>query len=635
MNDIRDFQHYPLRKAQSATKGDAQGLFNTLFILQKSPNTAETSGRTILTSIEGSSATEYPVCVEAEAMSNTLVWRLAFQPQLHWDGSPKGILESLDCAMNFLVRPDNPELLSFEEKGVSICGMPVFVEGDGVGSEPVPPTAPFLDVDMEWTPVEAGIRDILHQISGIPLSSIKVSDNLYHLGLDSISAIKVSSNLRKAGINLRPQDLVKSSSISEMARRVRKEETTLPKALELVGEWEPPKDINVEELLNANGIADDQADLLPALPMQVYMLKAWQKAEGSVFFPEFSYQINTSAGLEDIREAWDKFVSETPILRTCFITTPSETVPVIQAILKHHRIPLSESHAEDFLEGHARPLVTASIAKHDENSWLMRLKIHHALYDGISLTALLRRFSQFLEGAVTVDNEGLSHWKQFTIGQATVSALNKRREFWITYLKGPCFSPRFIEPQVEVGKRFSHFDKSAISNISQIQAVATQSGVSIQSLFLAAYARVVVAQDDLLDGRSVVFGIYLANRAAANDGLPHTYPTLNLVPLKVDSPAGRSLLDIAGNIQRDLHQITSEGRSNVGLWEIARWTGIQVTSFVNFLSLPNDTNPAQDPITPLSETDFNGTGDDHVPIQHQQALRQNIIEDDMPVSSHT
>ncbi|WZH41454.1 Non-ribosomal peptide synthetase [Fusarium acuminatum] len=636
MNDIRDFQHYPLRKAQTATKVDAQGLFNTLFILQKSLNTAETSDRTILTSIEGSSATEYPVCVEAEVMYNTLVWRLAFQPQLHWNGPPEGILESLDCALSFLVRPDDPELLLFEENGVSICGMPAFIEADGVGSEPIPPTAPFLDVDMEWTPVEAGIRDILHQISGIPLSSIKVSDNLYHLGLDSISAIKVSSNLRKAGINLRPQDLVKSSSISEMARQVRKEEKTPPQALGLVGEWEPPKDINVEELLSANGIADDHADLLPALPMQIYMLKAWQKAEGSVFFPEFSCQINTSAELEDIRGAWDRFVSETPILRTCFIPTPSETVPVIQAILKHHRIPLLVLNAEDLLGDHVRPLVTASISQHNEHSWFMRLRIHHALYDGVSLTALLRRFSLLLEGAATVNNEGFTHWKQFTVGQATVSALNKRREFWTTYLQGPCFSPRFIESEVEVGKRVSHFDKSAISNINQIQAVATQSGVSIQSLFLAAYARVVAAQDDLSDGRSVVFGIYLANRAAANDGLPHTYPTLNLVPLKVDSPAGRSLLDIAGNIQRDIHQITSEGRSNVGFWEIARWTGIQITSFVNFLSLPNDTDAAQDPITPLPEKDFDGIGDDHVPIQHQQALRErSIIKDDMPVSSCT
>ncbi|KAI6759626.1 hypothetical protein HG530_010306 [Fusarium avenaceum] len=632
MNDIRDFQHYPLRKAQSATKVDAQGLFNTLFILQKSPNTAETSDRTILTSIEGSSATEYPVCVEAEAMSNTLVWRLAFQPQLHWDGPSEGILESLDCALSFLVRPDDPELLLFEENGVSICGMPAFVEADSVGSEPIPPTTPFLDVDMEWTPVEAGIRDILHQISGIPLSSIKASDNLYHLGLDSISAIKVSSNMRKAGINLRPQDLVKSSSISEMARRVRKGEKTPPQALELNGEWEPPNDINVKVLLSANGIADDQADLLPALPMQIYMLKAWQKAEGSVFFPEFSYQINTSAELEDIQEAWDRFVSETPILRTCFIPTPSETVPVIQAILKHHRIPLLESNAEELLEDHARPLVTARISQHNKYSWLMRLKIHHALYDGVSLTALLRRFSQLLKGAVTIKNEGLTHWKQFTMGQATVSALNKRREFWTTYLQGPCFSPRFIESEVEVGKRVSHFDKSAISNISQIQAVAAQTGVSIQSLFLAAYARVVAAQDDLSDGRSVVFGIYLANRAAANDGLPHTYPTLNLVPLKVDSPARRSLLDIAGNIQRDLHQITSEGRSNIGLWEIARWTGIQITSFVNFLSHSIDTNPAQDPITSILKKDFDGTGDDYLPIQHQQDLRESIINDDMPLA---
>ncbi|KAM0343511.1 hypothetical protein ACHAPU_008542 [Fusarium lateritium] len=638
MNDIRDFQHYPLRKAQAATKVGAQGLFNTLFILQKSPTAGNSPVRTLLTTIRGSSSTEYPLCVEAEAMSDTLVWRLALQPECNWEGSPANIVGTLDRVMSFLVRPDNPELLSFEGNGVSICGMGAVTQDNVTDSDPNPAMHPFPEDDTDWTAVEAGIRDVLQQVSGIPIASIKVSDNLYHLGLDSISAIKVSSHLRRTGINLRPQDLVKSLSISEMAQLVKEEVKPPLPASRPVGHWIPPEDVNMEELLNTHGIMKEVVTALPAIPMQAYMLNAWQKAKGSVFFPEFPYRVNASTGLKDIQEAWDKLVSETPILRTCFIATHSKTVPFIQVILKNHQIPLSNPQSEDQSqyqpENHTQPLVAASITQQEGQFWLLRLRLHHALYDGVSLPALLQRFSQLLGGAADANNEGLLHWKQFTMEHTAVSALDSRRDFWTGYLQGSCFIPSFVGSDTDIGQRTSHFDKSMIADISPIQALATRSGFSIQSLFLAAYAKVLFTQNDNSRVDSVVFGIYLANRAAADEGLPRTYPTLNLIPLRVRSPANRTLLVIAKDVQRDIHQITSEGRSNVSLWEIARWTGIHITSFVNFLSLPNDSDPAPGPITLLDETDFDSADNDWALPQHYETLHENIPKDDMPVSCY-
>ncbi|KAF4987342.1 hypothetical protein FGRMN_10422 [Fusarium graminum] len=635
MNDIRDFQHYPLRKAQAATKVGAQGLFNTLFILQKPLTAGDPPERTLLTSVQGSSSTEYPLCVEAETISNTLVWRLAFQLQCDWDGPPASILGTLDRVMGFLTRPDNPEILSFEATGVSICGLSAVAHDNAVDSEPNTVTDPILEDDRDWTTVEAGIRDVLHHFSGIPIASIKVSDNLYHLGLDSISAIKVSSHLRSTGINLRPQDLVRSSSISEMAQRVKEEDSPL-QVSHPVGDWVPPKDIKVEELLNTHGITKENATVLPAIPMQAYMLNAWQKAIGSVFFPEFLCRVKASAGVTHIQEAWDNFVSETPILRTCFIATQSEIVPFIQVILKNYRIPLSKSQSEDQSEyqseNHTQPLVTASITQQEGQYWLLNLRLHHALYDGVSLPALLQRFSQLLDDAANADDEGLPQWKQFTMGHTAVSALESRREFWTGYLEGSCFIPNFIGLHADVRERTSYFDKSIITDVSPIQALVTHSGVSIQSLFLAAYAKVLFAQKDNLPVDSVVFGIYLANRAAADEGLPRTYPTLNLIPIRVHSPANRTLLVIAKDIQRDIHQITSQGRSNVSLWEITRWTGKHITSFVNFLSLPNDSDPTLGPVTLLGETDSNSADNHRAPPQHYKILHGNTIKDDMPLA---
>ncbi|RBA16864.1 hypothetical protein FPRO05_01588 [Fusarium proliferatum] len=631
MIDIRDSQQYPLRKAQSATKLNGQDLFNTLFILQKSP-VAGSSDRPLLTSIEASSATEYPLCVEAEAMSDTLSWRLALQPHYVWDGGPESILETLETVMDFLIQPGSPEILSFEEHGVSICGMAPVILGDGSGSVPVDSTDPTSEEDREWSQNEAEIRSILHQVSCVPVASIRISDNLYHLGLDSISAIRVSSLLHNIGINLRPQDLVKSSSIAEMARRATQAQAMPSETLELTEEWTPPDDINLEVLLRAHGIAKEVAEVLPALPMQVYMLGAWQRAEGSVFFPEFPCQIKTSVDLNGIQAAWDKLVSEVPLLRTCFIPTRSPTIPVLQVVLKSHKLSLTQDPPKELSIQAAQPLVRARVTLQEDCIWSFRLQIHHALYDGVSLPALLRRLSQLLHGSVAVENNGLTRWKDFAVRQASEAAQKDRRAFWKAYLHGTCSSSIAAELQADVKSRISYLNESAIPDVSQIQALSTHSGISLQSWFLAAYAKVLATQNNTPDNGSVVFGMYLANRAAASDRLPQVYPTLNLIPLRVDSPIELPLSSLAKNIQRDLHQIASDGRSDVGLWEIDQWTGVQVKSFVNFLSLSDDTGSVENSVTVLSQEMTDNSYHHHVPAQFQAARQESFAVNGIPLA---
>jgi len=627
MTDIRDFQHYPLSKAQSAAKIDGRDLFNTLFILQRSPTPRDSVDDPLFTSVEGSSATEYPLCLEAEPISDSLVWRLAIQPQCNWGEGAQSLFETLDSVMSFLMKPDAPEILSFSDRGVSICGTSPIILAESMvlehGSIMELPT----DDKIEWSQVEEGIRDVLHKVSNVPISSIKHSDNLYHLGLDSITAIKVSSLLRIVGIDLRPQDLIRSSNISEMAQKAKQKPTTPFQMPETDAGWSPPADIDIKQLLTVNGIANEDVEVVPALPMQVYMLTAWQQSNGSVFFPEFPCRINTSADMRGIHDAWSKLVSEIPLLRTCFIPTKSLAIPFIQVIVKNLVVPLAGAQVGEEPNCRTRPLIAASIQQEDQDTWLLRLKIHHALYDGVSFPALLQRFSELLNGAATIGSVGLSHWKQFAMRHSTDAARMARQEFWTSYLKGAPPNPIITNPEADVTIRTSHFDKSAISDISQVQILATHSGISFQSLFLSAYARALANHNNAPE---VVFGMYLANRAAG-ENLPRNYPTLNLVPLRVDSP-NRPLVAVAADIQRDIHQITSDGRAEVGLWEIAQWTGIKVTSFVNFLSLSSDAGSAVNSVKVLSEQDTDVAGHHCAPDPFELCSQENIVRNDIPVS---
>ncbi|KAF4461096.1 hypothetical protein FALBO_12088 [Fusarium albosuccineum] len=632
MGDIREFQHYPLRKAQLATNVGGQGLFNTLFILQRSPTSEREDGDVPLKSVEGSSATEYPICVEAEALSTDLVWRIAYQPQYDLGTSPEGLIERLDSIMQFLMTSNASDIVSFEELGVSICGMPTVTLKDTTAS----PEARFVadevsDEAKEWDVTSSEIRRILHQISNVPITSIKLSDNLYHLGLDSISAIKVASLLRNSGIDLRPQDLIKASSISQMADKARDASKNNPKAPASSDTWVPPKDINVDELLGEHGMTEYEVEVLPALPMQVYMLSAWQNAEGSVFYPEFPCQIDCSAGREGIQTAWDSLVFESPLLRTCLVATGSPGLPFLQVILKHYRIPLSGVEANDEQAGLLKPLVIARVTQQDDRTWHFRLKIHHALYDGISLPSLLRRFSELLNGAPIDHDKGLSRWKNLLVCHVSEAARNARKDFWTTYLQNTPPSKAQTKSQINIKERVSYLKKATIPDINNIRRVATQFGVSIQSLFLAAYAQVLAAYHGSATAESVVFGTYLANRAV-DHGLPQTYPTLNLVPLKVDAPNDRSLVAIAQTIQRDIHLIISDGRADVGLWEITRWTGVQVTSFVNFLSLPDEPGLIESrfKILPVEAMELSGL--EQVSGLSPAWCRKNVVKQDIPMA---
>ncbi|KAK7398708.1 hypothetical protein QQX98_011907 [Neonectria punicea] len=624
MRDIREFQNYPLRKAQLAGNVDGLGLFNTLFILQRSPRNERTDP--MLKSVGGSSATEYPVCVEAEAVADSLIWRVACQPEYCSARGPESLIRDLDAIMQFLTTSDASDILSFEEQRVSICGMVSILLKDAVSPERSPTVQEPIDESETWDETTSEIRDVLHQVSSVPVTSIRKSDNLYNLGLDSISAIKVASLLRRKGINLRPQNLIRAMSISHMAEIAIASPGSKTQATTSLPSWESPNDVDIERRLAKFGVSKDQIELLPALPMQVYMLSAWENAEGSVFYPEFPLKIEGSTELETIQAAWDKLVSETTLLRTCFVATGSKEVPFIQAILKDHCIPLGPSTHNHETSRLLKPLVRARVEQDETGSWAFHLRLHHALYDGVSLPALLQRFSDMLGGASVAADSGISQWRKWTVDQVSYNARKARRTFWTQYLQDtPSLTQRTSSKDVK--ERVSYLAKSALSDLTTIKRTAAQSGISTQSLFLAAYAKVLARKGN---AASVIFGIYLANRAAEH-GLPATYPTLNLVPLRVEAHEKLSLVDVAAAIQQDIHLITSEGRANVGLWEISSWTGVNITSFVNFLSLPNKPNTGAGRIRLMSDDGVaEDSGDGPALLESYAQVQDNIVKKDYP-----
>ncbi|KAI6778555.1 non-ribosomal peptide synthetase [Emericellopsis cladophorae] len=577
MNDVRQHQSYPLRKALTAARAPMGGFFNTLFMLQKS---AETESSTLVHSVRGVSAVDYPVCVEAEAEQGQISWRIAVQPGFAPLEPPSNLLRQLDGVLSFFIKSPGSDLLSFTAAGISLGGLPSFAIKEDADSEDESKIATPPTGEEDWSGIANTIRGVLSQASGVDEMSIQMTDTLYHLGLDSISSLRVSRLLRQQDLDLRPRDLIRAESIAHLVEMAtaNQSDSEGSQDQQATVTWQPPPSLDVDGLLLHHNLQySDVEAILPALPMQVFVLGTWQNTNGDVFYPTFTYELDSSCSKEEMVAAWGLVTASTPILRTRFMATGDRQLPLLQVVLK--------SEASDLV--HLQPGERTEAGR-----WRLRLQVHHALYDGVSLPLLMQRLLHALVSG-SLPNSPLDLWNRYTTNPYLPSSVSARKAFWTSYLWG-------VEPYSGARKgypirpRMSFIARSAVRDTSLLQRHAAARGVGVQSLFLAAYAKVLLARGHEGGGDEVVFGVYLANRQE-DTSLDGSFPRLNLVPLRVKATG--TLESVASRVQRDLRLIMSQGRADVGLWEVEAWTGVKLTSFVNFLSLPDGDEEEDGPFT--------------------------------------
>lgn len=582
MVNISAYQHFPLRKAQRIAKGIEGPLFNTLFILQRSIARLGESDEPMMTSINGSSSTEYPVCVEMEPSEFCLTWTVACDEKYISREENSLLLRQLDAVLACFINSD-ADVLEFSGQRVSICGLPPFIPRVHGCPKTQATNGLAEHSDGQWSQLENLICSALAEVSGVASTSILKSHNIYHLGLDSISAIKVCSVLRKKEVSISFRDMLKATTISEMAilatKTARSTATGIGDISVSNGTPSLLSRAEVTEALRAARV--DQADIeevLPATATQVHMLSVWQNTQGKVFHYQFRFRLTGKIISERVHSAWESLLEELPILRTTFVSTASRDLPLVQVICKASAVKSRELF---------RRYIHVDLLAESDGDLVVQLGIHHALYDAVSLLLIIRRFAD-LCGDKPEQPRNLvnapERWKNITTPYTLESNRDARKQFWTNYLAG-C-APVAVESAAgttHLESRVSLVDRSAISNMAQIQAACTEKGVSVQALLFAAYASFLASETGAKD---VVFGIYLANRAEVDETQQLPFPTLCLVPLRVYLGDQADLFETALKIQQDLVDISSPTNVIVGLWEILDWTGITVDSFVNFLTIP-------------------------------------------------
>ncbi|KAJ6103233.1 hypothetical protein N7486_005660 [Penicillium sp. IBT 16267x] len=590
--EISNYQHFPLRRARPDTK--SRQLFDTLFIYQKRPSKAEHTGQILYKSIGvGTSNVEYPVCAEVESVGKSLVGRVACR------GSVLGGQETLDLlghmAHVLLSIVDEPaqQTVGFRGETMNICGYLVSRESSVQDVESG--ALPWESGPRECSLIESKIRSVLAVVSGVPENTIDPKANIFQLGLDSISAIKVTALLKKQSVKLTVSDMLKAGTIEKMAAAVDTNHadltlTEISKALE-----ESLGYIQTTPLLQSYGIDLDQVQqTIPATAGQTYFL-AMHSLNPSVFYPKFFYLSSKQLSPEILDNAWSRLTEQTRILRTAFVPTEDARVPYVQIVFKSAQVSVLWHEALDDQLGAAsadREFGSVPVALHacqTSKGTAVALKIHHALYDAISLPYMMNELAQLcvnMQAQSKSESPDISH---LVAVQHVHSPVGVRRLFWEKYLDQIAIRDTEDPRLGEFGAIQQHYRPGLVSNMSRVEKAAKLRGLSIQSIFLAVYAR--LHAQIFGDSDGLVVGLYLANRSFVTEGLSELVaPTVNIVPLRLDNKihsGDDSLFSAAGKIQDDINLISMVEHSCVSLVEISEWTGVRINTCINFLRLPD------------------------------------------------
>lgn len=615
--EISEHQHFPLRRARP--EASVQNLFDTLFIYQKRPLEEESGeGEVLYQSTGGSSDVEYPICVEVEGVEKELVGRVACRGSVLSEEDTFVLLEHLSHVLSSIVDEEWKQTVEFIGETMDICDHSVVQDVFSKTSiENGVPAQTNGHSHEKWLPIEYTIRNVLSIVSGVPEDAIHKTDNIFQLGLDSISAIKVAALLKKQSVKLAVSDMIREGTITKMAHaatanngKTELSDKQISNAL-----TESLNGIDIVSLVKPYDIDPQRIQkAMPATAGQSYFL-SMHSLNPEVFYPAFYYLSSSILSREILETAWTRLKEQLPILRTAFVPTSTSTgtnqasLPYVQIVLETET-PNSIIWHENFTALNPSALIeqergfgSIPVVLHacqTSSGTALTIHIHHALYDAVSLPSTISKLFQLCTtDPIVPQSETNSNSNSNSDGDLShLVALHQinsptetRQHFWQRYL-GQIPARHTKQPLTKSSRRIQFYSPGLVPNMTRLEIAAKQAGLSIQSIFLALYARVHARTLSTDAENDLVVGLYLANRS--HDGSELT-PTLNIVPLRLEtrSDGELELFDAARKIQDDVNEISRVEFVGVSLVEIAQWTGVTVDVCVNFLRLPEKEEEGQ------------------------------------------
>ncbi|KAJ8057976.1 hypothetical protein OCU04_013149 [Sclerotinia nivalis] len=627
----RQYQHFPLGKAQAYALGSRDDsnkdttMFDTLFTYQGVRPEAEIDP--LYSSLGGSSDVQFAICVEMEVedKSDKLYWTTACKSVARNLTQTKDILENLDTLLGRIMKDKQEQVITIHSDGISICGSPKFQPRDISRPQKIPKA---LSIRGNWSQTELKLREAISVISGLPEEDILRDSTIFQLGLDSITILKLPALLKKCNISLSASEIMKYLTIQDITKHLSGKHETQP---------DNPIDADVILVQSAPLIDQFKLDhlqatlgeieyIMPATAGQKYMIRHWQNSQGSVFYPTFKFKLFNGFDRHRLDFAWFKLLCQHDILRTGFIESRTDS-NIAQIVYKNpsnkiiyvtELCKLEECIEYCDLENLEDPplrlfVITDDSRSNNSNQDIeMHLVIHHALYDGISISLLIKKLVAWYEDSdfMSVSSIAKDRWKTFVATAIQEKSKQSVRDQWVEYLgsapdnhPNPNLAKGYEPPETEIEepRRVEVFTPGLPAK--RLRSLARNAGVSADHILIVLASRLLrmkqfeisfqfpPSQSVKSNREDLIVGLYLANRFPFSKNLSSMLaPTLNLLPIKITEKKANFGInfalpyeELARNVQRDLGNIGVGGMANVALDEIYQWTGVKVYGWINIV----------------------------------------------------
>ena len=353
--------------------------------------------------------------------------------------------------------------------------------------------------------MEHRLRQIWALILNLDIASLSITDNFFQKGGDSVAAIFMVASARKENLLLTVADIFRTPKLSDLARVAKfhdlpdLDETVAPFSL-LKGGDDKMRLRRVAARLCKVEMYEIE-DIYPCTPLQEGMLAMTVKKSGD-YVSRRAFILPKHIVEARFEHAWNEVVSRTPILRTRIVNLSGEGI--VQVVLRCSVALNSHLNVRSFLGGEesvalGKPLCRAGLIQDDQ--WVFRLDIHHAIFDGWCIELILDAVEEIYRGVQSIDLR-LAPFQPFVkhvLTQDSPAAV----DFWQHQLTGPEAS---VFPSSNYDSQPKKDFKYKMSHLEWSRTRFTPSSVirSATAILLASYTNT----------NNVIFGATTSGRQA-------------------------------------------------------------------------------------------------------------------------
>ena len=287
--------------------------------------------------------------------------------------------------------------------------------------------------NKSWSTNEEKIVRSIARALDMENTSINRSSNIFELGVDSISIIRFARRLQDSGLSNAKLSVLKSNpSMDSLVKALLEDKQNLQGHTGRLITQQNISAFSQKHLARICASFEVESSeieaVAPCTPVQEGIIYRFLESDSPLYFNEFEFRLEVS--VEALWNAWDRATRKVQVLRTKFVETDDGYAQVVfrskdqlerRECLENVPVDKAAALEEPFQLAMGTRLVGGT----------MKVRIFHALYDGNSLTMLLRCVVGELQGNIV--NYGPRFHSALSYGP--LAPVKSARSFWQEHLK--------------------------------------------------------------------------------------------------------------------------------------------------------------------------------------------------------